>query len=50
MILASGGGAGVLGQFADRGDQAASGLMAHDNVKRTPQHYLRRGKIVAPTR
>lgn len=34
----------------DRGDQAASDLLGHDSVKTTQRHYLRRGKIVAPTR
>ena len=34
----------------DRGDQAASDLLGHDNVKTTQRHYLRRGKIVEPTK
>lgn len=34
----------------NRGEQAASDLLGHDNVKTTQRHYLRRGKIVAPTR
>lgn len=34
----------------ERGDQAASDLLGHDSVKTTQRHYLRRGKIVAPTR
>ena len=34
----------------DRGDQAASDLLGHDSVKTTQRHYLRRGKIVDPTR
>jgi integrase len=34
----------------DRGDQAASDLLGHDSVKTTQRHYLRRGKIVTPTR
>lgn len=33
-----------------RGEQAASDLLGHDNVKTTRRHYLRRGKIVAPTK
>lgn len=33
-----------------RGEQAASDLLGHDNVKTTRRHYLRRGKIVEPTR
>ncbi len=33
-----------------RGEQAASDLLGHDNVKTTRKHYLRRGKIVAPTK
>jgi integrase len=33
-----------------RGDQAASDLLGHDSVKTTQKHYLRRGKIVTPTR
>jgi len=34
----------------DRGDQAASDLLGHDSVKTTQRHYLRRGKIVSPTK
>lgn len=34
----------------DRGDQAASDLLGHDSVKTTQRHYLRRGKIVTPTK
>jgi integrase len=34
----------------DLGDQAASNLLGHENVQTTRRHYLRRGKIVAPTR
>ncbi|PHV18286.1 integrase [Janthinobacterium sp. BJB303] len=34
----------------DRGDQAASDLLGHDSVKTSQRHYLRRGKIVAPTK
>lgn len=33
-----------------RGDQAASDLLRHDSVKTTQRHYLRRGKIVTPTK
>lgn len=33
-----------------RGEQAASDLLGHDSVKTTRRHYLRRGKIVTPTR
>lgn len=33
-----------------RGEQAASDLLGHDNVKTTQRHYLRRGKIVEPTK
>jgi integrase len=33
-----------------RGDQAASDLLGHDSVKTTKRHYLRRGKIVSPTK
>lgn len=32
------------------GDQAASDLLGHDSVRTTQRHYLRRGKIVEPTR
>jgi integrase len=34
----------------ERGDQAASDLLGHDSVKTTQRHYLRRGKVVAPTK
>ena len=34
----------------NRGDQAASDLLGHDSVKTTQRHYLRRGKIVDPTK
>lgn len=34
----------------ERGEQAASDLLGHDSVKTTRRHYLRRGKIVVPTR
>lgn len=34
----------------ERGEQAASDLLGHDNPKTTRRHYLRRGKIVAPVR
>lgn len=34
----------------ERGDQAASDLLGHESVKTTQRHYLRRGKIVAPTK
>ncbi|MFJ9450281.1 tyrosine-type recombinase/integrase [Herbaspirillum sp. NPDC101397] len=33
-----------------RGDQAASDLLGHESVRTTQRHYLRRGKIVLPTR
>lgn len=33
-----------------RGEQAASDLLGHDNVKTTQRHYLRRGKRVDPTK
>ncbi|MCP2011106.1 integrase [Duganella sp. HSC-15S17] len=33
-----------------RGDQAASDLLGHGNVKTTQRHYLRRGKIVDSTK
>ncbi|WP_229218177.1 tyrosine-type recombinase/integrase [Rugamonas apoptosis] len=33
-----------------RGDQAASDLLGHGNVKTTQRHYLRRGKIVGATK
>jgi len=33
-----------------RGDQAASDLLGHESVRTTQRHYLRRGKIVAPTK
>ena len=34
----------------DRGDQAASDLLGHYSVRTTQRHYLRRGKIVSPTK
>lgn len=34
----------------EHGDQAASNLLGHDNVRTTQKHYLRRGKIVQPTK
>ncbi|MGS0743273.1 tyrosine-type recombinase/integrase [Glaciimonas sp. GG7] len=34
----------------ERGDQAASDLLGHDNIRTTQRHYLRRGKIVEPTK
>lgn len=34
----------------NRGEQAASDLLGHDSVRTTQRHYLRRGKIVAPTK
>ncbi|ATQ77859.1 integrase [Massilia violaceinigra] len=34
----------------ERGEQAASDLLGHDSVKTTRRHYLRRGKIVPPTK
>jgi integrase len=33
-----------------RGGQAASDLLGHENTRTTARHYLRRGKIVAPTK
>jgi integrase len=33
-----------------RGEQAASNLLGHENVKTTQRHYLRRGRIVPPTK
>jgi integrase len=33
-----------------RGEQAASELLGHENVKTTQRHYLRRGRIVPPTK
>ena len=33
-----------------RSDQAASDLLGHESVKTTQRHYLRRGKIVSPTK
>jgi integrase len=33
-----------------RGDQAAADLLGHDNVTTTKRHYLRRGKIVKPSK
>jgi integrase len=32
------------------GDQAASNLLGHGSVAITQRHYLRKGKIVGPTR
>jgi integrase len=32
------------------GDEAASNLLGHEDVRTTRRHYLRRGKIVAPTK
>lgn len=34
----------------DLDEQAASNLLGHENVQTTRRHYLRRGKIVDPTR
>ena len=34
----------------DHGDQAAADLLGHDSVSTTQRHYLRRGKMVSPTR
>lgn len=34
----------------ERGDQAASDLLGHGNVKTTQRHYLRKGKMVLPTK
>ena len=34
----------------ERGDQAAADLLGHSNVRTTQRHYLRRGKIVSPTK
>lgn len=33
-----------------RGEAAASDLLGHETVKTTQRHYLRRGKIVSPTK
>lgn len=33
-----------------RGEQAASDLLGHDDVRTTRRHYLNRGKRVGPTR
>ncbi len=33
-----------------RGEQAASDLLGHDSVTTTQQHYLRRGRLVSPTK
>lgn len=33
-----------------RGQEAARDLLGHDSVKTTQRHYLRRGKIVTPTK
>jgi integrase len=32
------------------GDEAASNLLGHEDVRTTRRHYLRRGKIAAPTK
>jgi integrase len=34
----------------ERGEQAASNLLGHESVKTTQRHYLRRGRIVPPTK
>jgi integrase len=34
----------------ERGEQAASDLLGHENVRTTQRHYLRRGRIVPPTK
>ena len=34
----------------DHGDQAAANLLGHASVSTTQRHYLRRGKLVGPTR
>ncbi|HVR54940.1 MAG TPA: tyrosine-type recombinase/integrase, partial [Pseudorhodoferax sp.] len=34
----------------DHGDQAAADLLGHTSVSTTKKHYLRKGKIVPPTR
>ena len=34
----------------DRGEQAASDLLGHDSIRTTQKHYLRRGKMVSPTK
>ncbi|MGI4717253.1 MAG: tyrosine-type recombinase/integrase [Janthinobacterium lividum] len=34
----------------ERGEQAASDLLGHDSPRTTRKHYLRRGKVVSPTR
>jgi len=34
----------------ERGEQAASELLGNENVKTTQRHYLRRGRIVPPTK
>jgi integrase len=34
----------------ERGDQAAADLLGHENVRTTQRHYLRRGKLVGPTK
>jgi integrase len=33
-----------------RGEEAARDLLGHDSVRTTQKHYLRRGKIVTPTK
>lgn len=35
---------------SDRGEMAASNLLGHDSVRTTQRHYLRRGKVVEPTK
>lgn len=38
------------GTSDQHGDQVANDLLGHDSVRTTQRHYLRRGKIVEPTR
>jgi len=33
-----------------RGEQPASDLLGHESVRTTQRHYLRREKVVAPTK
>lgn len=33
-----------------RGEEAAPDLLGHESVRTTQRHYLRRGKIVTPTK
>ena len=41
----------AAGDIAEiHGDQAATDLLGHDSVKTTKNHYLRRDKIVSPSR